>query len=242
MAEPLPPTPARLPIGFAHRGARAQCPENTLPAFETALALGASGLETDAWLTADGEVVLDHDGVVGPRVRRRPIASLRRGELPFHIPTLADLYERCGTSFELSVDVKDRAGTNALISTARDVGATDRLWLCDPEVAQLASWRALDPAVHLVLSTRLRNLARETETWVRHLRDLGVEAINLREREWTPGLVTDMHDGGLLAFGWDAQEARTLRRLVAAGIDGVYSDYVERMMSAVNDASQPDRK
>ncbi|HKY78076.1 MAG TPA: glycerophosphodiester phosphodiesterase family protein, partial [Acidimicrobiia bacterium] len=38
------------PIGFAHRGARAQAPENTLEAFALALRLGATGLESDAWV------------------------------------------------------------------------------------------------------------------------------------------------------------------------------------------------
>lgn len=51
-------------IGFAHRGARAYAPENTLEAFALALKLGADGLESDVWLTADGVPVLDHDGSV----------------------------------------------------------------------------------------------------------------------------------------------------------------------------------
>ena len=55
----------RPPIGFAHRGARAHAPENTLEAFRLALRLGATGLESDVWLTADGVAVLDHDGAVG---------------------------------------------------------------------------------------------------------------------------------------------------------------------------------
>ena len=50
------------PVLFAHRGAKAHAPDNTLEAFELAVKLGATGLETDAWCTRDGEVVLDHDG------------------------------------------------------------------------------------------------------------------------------------------------------------------------------------
>ena len=69
------PAHRRPPIAFAHRGARAHAPENTLEAFGLALRLGATGLESDVWVTADGEVVLDHDGLVGRRVgRRRRIA------------------------------------------------------------------------------------------------------------------------------------------------------------------------
>src|SRR4051794_27300736 len=58
------------PIAFGHRGARAHAPENTLEAFELALRLGANGLESDVWLTADGVPVLDHDGVLRRRMGR----------------------------------------------------------------------------------------------------------------------------------------------------------------------------
>ena len=57
-------------ITFAHRGGRADLPENTLPAFRRALELGARGLETDARLSADGEVVLVHDERVRRGLRR----------------------------------------------------------------------------------------------------------------------------------------------------------------------------
>src|SRR5438309_8714010 len=96
------------PIAFAHRGGCAHAPENTLEAFKLALRLGATGLESDAWITADGHVVLHHDASLG-LLRKRAIASMRRHQLPGHIPTLEDLYESCGTAFELSLDVKDPA-------------------------------------------------------------------------------------------------------------------------------------
>src|SRR6516225_7017419 len=122
------------PIGFAHRGARADAPENTLEAFSLALELGASGLESDVWLTADGVAVLDHDGVVRSGGRRRPIASVPRAALPAHIPTLASLYETCGTGFELSLDVKDDAAGPAALAVARDAEAEGRLWMCHPSL------------------------------------------------------------------------------------------------------------
>src|SRR5205809_7289692 len=96
------------PIAFAHRGASAHAPANTLEAFRLGLRLGATGLESDVWLTADGIPVLDHDGVVRHGLRRRPISSHQRSELPDHIPALADLYAECGTAFELSLDMNDR--------------------------------------------------------------------------------------------------------------------------------------
>ena len=84
--------PSRLdpPVAFAHRGARALVRENTIEAFELALRLGATGLESDVWITSDGVPVLHHDRVASGRVRRRAIAETRRDDLPDWIPSLAE--------------------------------------------------------------------------------------------------------------------------------------------------------
>ena len=127
--ETVPPRIAPLrtpPIGFAHRGARAQEQENTLAAFSLALEMGATGLESDAWVTADGMAVLDHDGSVRlRRLRRRAIPDCRRDELPAHIPTLDELFEACGADYELSLDLKDPAAVGAVMASAD--AAADRL-------------------------------------------------------------------------------------------------------------------
>src|SRR5436190_4142568 len=130
------------PIAFAHRGASAHAPANTLEAFRLGLRLGATGLESDVWLTADGVPVLDHDGVVRHGVRRRPIATYQRAALPSHIPALADLYADCGTAFQLSLDIKDADAALPTVAVARAAGggALERMWMCHPDHERLARW------------------------------------------------------------------------------------------------------
>jgi glycerophosphoryl diester phosphodiesterase len=228
------------PIAFAHRGARAHAPENTLEAFVLARRLGTTGLESDVWYTADGVAVLDHDGVVGSRMRRRPISDVPRAALPPHIPELADLYAECGTDFELSLDVKDPAAVRATVAVARAAGdeAVGRLWLCHHDWQQLAEWRPEFPDVHLVDSTRLRFMRSGPERHAAQLAGAGVDAVNLHESDWTGGLTTLFHRFNVLTFGWDAQFERVLDNLLGMGIDAVYSDHVDRMMEAVARASR----
>jgi glycerophosphoryl diester phosphodiesterase len=226
------------PIGFAHRGARAHAPENTLEAFELALRLGATGLESDVWLTADGQAVLDHDGVVGSLLRgrrRRPISAFARDDLPRHIPTLVELYETCGTEFELSLDVKDPAATPAVLDAARQAGADvrNRLWLCHYDVDVVSAWRELDDDVHLVDSTRLDRIKEGPERRAATLAERGIDAVNLHHSDWTGGLTTMFHRFERLAFGWDAQHERVIAELVDMGIDGIFSDHVDRLMEGI---------
>jgi glycerophosphoryl diester phosphodiesterase len=221
------------PIGFAHRGARADAPENTLEAFSLAIELGATGLESDVWLTADGVAVLDHDGVVRGGLRRRPISSVPRAALPAHVPTLTSLYERCGTAFELSLDVKDDAAGPVVLAVARDAGAEARLWLCHPSVDVLAGWRELSRDARLVDSTRLRAIKEGPERRAARHASLGIDAVNLHYSDWSGGLVTLWHRFDRYALAWDAQYPRVLDAVLAMGVDGVYSDHVGRMVEAL---------
>jgi glycerophosphoryl diester phosphodiesterase len=234
MARPLPSL-RRPPIGFAHRGGMAHAPENTIEAFRLALRLGATGLESDAWVTADGVVVLHHDAGVGT-FRKRPIGSLRRDQLPSHIPALADLYDTCGTGFELSLDLKDPTAAAAVIDVARRAGgeAEQRLWLCHGSWEELAGWRALSEGIKLVDSTRLKRIAEGPERRAATLRNRGLDAINLHHSDWNGGLAALFHRFDRYALGWDAQHDRVLDELLWAGLDGVFSDHVDRMASALD--------
>ena len=229
------------PIAFAHRGARAHARENTIEAFSLAREMGATGIETDAWITADSEIVLNHDGAVRGlstlstrRILGRPIAGLPRNRLPAHIPTLGEYYQHCGTDLPLSVDVKDADAFAGLIAVAREHGAAERLWVCHHDAGVLGAWRSAAPEVRLVHSTRLDRLrAQGPERHAADLAGAGIDAVNFRRDDWNGGLTTLYHRFGLFALGWDAQQARHIAELVDAGIDAVYSDHVDRMVETM---------
>jgi glycerophosphoryl diester phosphodiesterase len=226
-------------IGFAHRGARLEHPDNSIDGFARALALGAAGLESDAWVTADGVAVLHHDGVIRRGLRRVPIASVGMADLPGEIPSLAELYRLPGaTGVELSLDIKDPAAAGPVLEAAGP--ARSRLWMCSFDLTALASWRA-DATVRLVHSTGLRRIGGPdaVDDHARRLAGAGVDALNLRAREWTAGEVDACHRRGVRAFGWDAQDEATLRHLVVLGVDGLYSDHVARMVAVLAGPAGP---
>lgn len=81
---------AQLEI-HGHRGSRGTHPENTLPAFEEARDAGADYFEIDARLSADGEVVVFHDGMVSGRLCTGPDGAPAREEIPVRELPLARL-------------------------------------------------------------------------------------------------------------------------------------------------------
>jgi glycerophosphoryl diester phosphodiesterase len=225
------------PLTFAHRGARANAPENTIEAFSLGLKLGAAGLESDVWLTADGVAVLDHDGIVKKGLRRKPIADVLRADLPTHIPTLDELFANCGTGYELSLDLKDPAAAGAVIevANARDPSMIFRLWLCEPKLERAIELRKNFEGVKILQSTRLEKLKEGPERHANTLAQHGIDGINFHRTDWNGGLIALFHRFGLIAFGWDLQFEHDLRPAFRMGLDGVYSDHVDVMTDAFND-------
>lgn len=219
------------PIAFGHRGARAHTPENTLAGFELALKLGATGLESDVWITADHVPVLDHDGIVKRSLgRNRAIREMKRAELPSHIPSLAELIERCGSDYHLSLDLKDAASGQRVIDVVAEVAPkmVERVWLC------ASQWETLLPlrgqGVKLVDSTRLSKLKEGPERRAATLRERGIDAINFHHSDWNGGMVALFHRFERATFGWDMQEPHILQAGLRMGLDGIYSDWVDRMI------------
>ena len=224
------------PIAFAHRGASAHAPENTLEAFSLALRLGATGLESDVWLTRDEVPVLRHDGRVRVGRRSRRIADLDRADVPAPVPSLADLYDTCGTATPVSLDLKDPSALHPVIDVARSAqgDALERLWLCATSPDDAIGWRAATDAAHIVLSTRRRAFGHGAERLAARLAEAGVHAVNLHHSDWSGGLTTLFHRFELLCFAWDAQYERVILALKRMGIDAVYGDHVDRLVAALS--------
>jgi len=237
------------PILFAHRGASGYLPENTLQAFALALEQGATGLESDVWLSADDQPVLVHDRTIRRPGRRIDVTRRTAAELaPLGVPRLADLYATIGSAFELSLDLEHGPVAIPTLEVALRAGAAGRLWACHDDLGLLAELRARSRAVRLVCSTRPRRIdggAAGVARLVEQVAAIPADALNLRWPDWTVALVATVHEAGLRAFGWDAQSDQAVDRLIGLGIDGLYADHpdllVDRVRSAHNRV-RPSRK
>jgi glycerophosphoryl diester phosphodiesterase len=224
----------RPAILFAHRGASALAPENSLTAFRLAVELGATGLESDVHLSRDGVAILVHDPVQIIAGRRVVIREAEAAELEvLERPSLHSLYRTVGNAFPLSLDLNDAdpvAAADAVIQAAEESGpdAIGGLFLCHGRLRVLEAIRRRHGDVALVHSTEPRYVAGMA-THARRLADLGVAAVNLRWSDWDPDRVggdaiAAAHQAGLLAFAWDTQTAELAARTLDQGIDGIYAD------------------
>jgi glycerophosphoryl diester phosphodiesterase len=214
-------------IGFAHRGMRHLAPDNSVAGYRLALEAGARALEGDVWPSADGQAILDHDGVFG--LTRRNLTELTRERL-VGLDTLDDLYAACGADFDLSLDIKHDGAVDPVLAAASRAGVVHRLWLCHPDWQVAASWKDRAGPARLVDSTRRKKITEGTAARLTRLAGAGVDALNMPYPDWSPELVAECREAGVLALAWHAHTPETIEAMVALGVDGVFSDDVEAMV------------
>lgn len=207
----------------AHRGDSERFPENTLPAFASAVALGVETVELDVRTTADGECVVIHDATllrlwgVARAVADATLAEVRAlGLADIRIPTLAEVLDLLdGTSTGVLIDVVDPDDAEVAwrVVRSRRHAAIDVRW-CG-ETAALRRVRSLDPdaAVHLGVHTPVIDADLVEELAPTHL--------NLEATLLSPGLVAAAHDRGLLVSAWTVDRAGDMAAVIGLGADSV---------------------
>jgi glycerophosphoryl diester phosphodiesterase len=137
------------PIPFAHRGGAGDHPENTMAAFESAVALGYRYLETDVHVTADGVLVAFHDDILDRVTDRQGVI----GELPWSevsraridgeaVPLLEDLLG-AWPDVRVNLDAKHDAAVAPLVAALERTGAFDRVCVASFSDRRLTRFRRL---------------------------------------------------------------------------------------------------
>jgi glycerophosphoryl diester phosphodiesterase len=238
----------------AHRGASDVAPENTLPAFDAAAALGVDALEIDVHRSADGVVFVFHDddttritgapGTIEARTAAE-VAALDAGfaftpdggrTFPFRgagvrIPPLAEVLARY-PALRLSIDAKtpDAPLARALADVIRAARAEDRVVVGSFVDAQARRLGRLLPGV-------CRYLPQRVAAWhvlgaMLRLPPLGAPAYQLaalprrhgRIEVVTPALVAHLHRRGIPLHVWTVDDEAEMRELLALGVDGLITN------------------
>ncbi len=230
-------------LNIAHRGASGRFPENTLAAFGAAIAAGARMCELDVQLSRDGALVVIHDETVDRTtdgrgaVRDLTLAELKRldagvrfgaGCAGERIPTLDEVMDFAGDRCALNIEIK-AAGLEAPLC-----GAIRAHRALEHALVSSFEWPALEVVRHLEPRARIAPLASQ---WPARLlgaaTEMGAAAINPRADLVTEDLCIAAHERNLSVYVWTVDDVREMRRMIAFGVDGIMTNYPERLQELI---------
>jgi len=229
-----------FPLIYAHRGASALAPENTLAAFLLALQAGADGIELDVMLSQDKELLVIHDSTVdrttdgSGKVAEMPLAALReldagtrfgeefRGE---KLPTLAEVFETVGGKMRINVELKNYAQPLDDL-TSRVIALTERFHLADSVLLSsfnpinLSKARRQNPKIRrgLLVSPGDRLMLGAGG------RLFPYHALHPYYEDVTPEMAADLRARGKQLNTWTVDDPQALLRLHSIGVDGIISN------------------
>ena len=234
-------------LAIAHRGASGHAPENTLAAFRRAVSLGVTFIETDLQLTRDAHFVALHDETVNRTtngqgaVQHMTLAEVRRLDagswfgsefMGERIPTILDIVEfarKHDVVFYLEMKPNGFwGGEHALISALRDSGAIQRSVIISFDPVILQGLRKIEPT----LMTGLLSDGQLESPFEKAL-EIGARQLAVKGDLVTPNLLTEAHKRDLQVVCWTINSPAHMRLLEASGVDGIMSDYPDRLLSSL---------
>jgi len=223
---------------IGHRGARGHEPENTLRSIRRALELGANAIEIDVW-SVEGELVVFHDAKLDRTTNgrgllaRKTLAQLRTLDagLGERIPTLREVCATVDRRALINVELKGPRTAAPVVALVREL-VTHQGWRYADFLVSSFSRRELravdDPHLPIALL-----LARPSRLCWFNARRVRAVAVNPALRSTTRAFVEEAHRRGLCVYVFTVNEPEDIARLHAWGVDGVFTDFPERVRAIV---------
>ena len=230
---------------IAHRGASAYYPENTLVSFAAAISLGAGMVEFDVQLSRDGEVVVFHDEKLSRCTNGRgklaayTLAELKKldagkwfdekfkGE---KIPTLKEVLSFCSGKIAVNIEVKTEAVADKIAGGIEEkclkiVGQTGMsrhavFSSFDPRAVQHLKQIDNSAAVAVLFEKKIYGVKPPSEI----VEMLGADCFNCSYRELNKKWLRDIKTHNIPVNVYTVDEEREMRRLLEAGVDGIFTN------------------
>jgi glycerophosphoryl diester phosphodiesterase len=241
----------KRPLIFAHRGASQAAPENTLPAFEAAMRLGADGVELDVQYSSDGALVIIHNATLEKtsngtgRVTAHTLTELRALDAGgwfdpkfagTRIPTLDATLDLLKNKLLINIELKVldalRSGLGAdTVKAVRARGMADQVVISSFNPFALRQARQAGPEIECALL-----LAHDLPGWMHW----GVTRRYSRAEGLHPDLamVNEAYLARAQKLGmpvrvWTVDDEADMRRLIALGVDAIITNVPDRLAAMV---------
>lgn len=239
------------PLVFAHRGGSALAPENTMAAFERAVALGTDGVELDVRASRDGRVMVHHDSTLDRTTTLRgPLAARTADELSqVDVPHLRDVLHLCRhLRVIIEIKVNDAAFGRLVVDEVRRAKMVERVCVGGFRRGVLKAVRAEEPAIATSAAREEVRLALY-RTWLHWpvmqppYDGYQIPEMAGRTRVVSARFVEYAHAAGLGVQVWTVDDEPSAHRLLAWGVDALITDRPDVMVPLVrafNAAREPE--
>jgi len=220
---------------WGHRGAGIYSVENTIDSFRKAVEMGVDGIETDAHLSKDEQIVLFHDYFVEKDDKKIEIKKLTLKEINEirlegnkTIPTLGEVFDIFKSkNIKYSIDLKGNNVGFKIIKLAKEYNILEKVELVGNNFYLLSRIRATDKDVKLIYSISERHpIIAEKDLKFNKMNKLNIYGFNIRNIQAKLNFFKQIKNAGFGFYVWAVDTRFFMKRFLKMNYNGKYVDAI----------------
>ena len=224
-------------LKIGHRGAKGYVPENTLVSFQKAIEMNVDGVELDAHLSSDGEIIVIHDETLNRttngkgHVNQFSLKDLKamRIEDEYQIPTLEEVFDLINKKIFINIELKGNHTTKPVLALIEKY-VLEKNWTYDSFLISSFDWNALQEMHNLnskialgILTSTDINLAIGFAEFVK------AKSIHPYFHLLTKENTFEMQQKGFQVFPWTINETEDIQKIKTFKVNGIITDFPDRI-------------
>ena len=230
---------------IAHRGASAYYPENTLPSFEGAIAMGADMVEIDVQFTSDKEVVIFHDEKVlrctdgQGKIADHTLAELKKLDAGSwfdkkfqnaRIPTLAEVLGVCKNKIVVNIEIKTESVSKMFfggieekcLKIVKQNGMNDHVVFSSFDPRAIMHLKQIDNNVTVAVLFDKKHYGSKLPSDI--IESMGADAFNCSSSEFNRKWLANVHLNNIPVNIYTVNDAKNMRRFINMGVSGIFTN------------------
>ena len=244
---------------IAHRGASAYYPENTIPSFEGAIAMGADMVELDVQLTADKEVVVFHDEKISRctdgrgRIADYTLAALKKLDAGSwcgkkfkntKIPTLSEVMDVCKNRIAVNVEIKTEAVDKIIsggieercLKIVEQKGMKKHVVFSSFDPRAIAHLKQINKTVPVAVLFEKKLYGSRLPSDI--VESLNADAFNCSKSELHKKWMADIQSHGIPVNIYTVNDVRTMKKLIQMGVQGIFTNKPDVLRKVLADVER----
>ncbi len=230
------------PLVISHAACGGHAPENTLRGVRTAIELGAEAIEIDVQASSDGVPVLMHDLTVDrttdgegavAELTLDQLHGLDAGGEP--VPTLAEVLDLTKGNVLLVMEIKQPGIEEQVSRVVSEADAVGQVMSWSFRLKALEGMRAADPRIPGALLVSAEGVGNWPATRERAL-SIGAQGVSVFFPGIDQRIAEDCRRSGLALYSWTPDQPEQIEKLIAQDVDGICSNYPDRVVAALANA------
>lgn len=229
---------------WGHRGAGIYSVENTIDSFRKAVEMGVDGIETDAHLSKDGQIVLFHDYIVekdGKKIEINKLTLKQIKEIRLEenkkIPTLGEVFNIFKSkNIKYSIDLKDNNVGFKIIRLAREYNILEKVELVGNNFYIFSKIRKIEKEAKLIYSISERHsIIEEKDLKFNKMNKLKIYGFNIRNIQAKMNFFKQIKNAGFSFYIWGVDTQFFMKRFLkmnynGKNVDAIYTNYPDILL------------